>query len=62
MAAVIKETAFGGCPHDCPDTCAMVFDIEDGKVTGVRGNKDHPNDPWRALRQIKRLRKTTLSS
>ena len=42
MAAVIKETAFGGCPHDCPDTCAMVFDIEDGKVTGVRGNKDHP--------------------
>lgn len=36
------ETAFGGCPHDCPDTCAMVFDIEDGKVIGVRGNKDHP--------------------
>ncbi|HIF51303.1 MAG TPA: molybdopterin oxidoreductase family protein [Thiotrichaceae bacterium] len=36
------ETAFGGCPHDCPDTCAMVFDIEDGKVTGVRGNKEHP--------------------
>jgi len=36
------ETAFGGCPHDCPDTCAMLFDIEDGKVIGVRGNKDHP--------------------
>jgi len=25
------ETAFGGCPHDCPDTCAMVFDIEVAK-------------------------------
>ena len=43
MAANPKiKTAFGGCPHDCPDTCAMVFDIEDGKVTGVRGNKEHP--------------------
>ncbi|MDZ7736060.1 MAG: molybdopterin oxidoreductase family protein [Gammaproteobacteria bacterium] len=34
--------AFGGCPHDCPDTCAMIFDIADGKVVGVRGNPDHP--------------------
>ena len=43
MAANPKvSTAFGACPHDCPDTCAMVFDIEDGKVIGVRGNKDHP--------------------
>ncbi|MEX2517140.1 MAG: molybdopterin oxidoreductase family protein [Gammaproteobacteria bacterium] len=45
MSAQIKEnrtTAFGGCPHDCPDTCAMLFDIEDGKVVGVRGNPDHP--------------------
>ena len=43
MAANPKvTTAFGACPHDCPDTCAMVFDIEDGKVIGVRGNKDHP--------------------
>lgn len=43
MAANPKmETAFGGCPHDCPDTCAMLFDIEDGKVVGVHGNKEHP--------------------
>ncbi|MEQ8824954.1 MAG: molybdopterin oxidoreductase family protein [Filomicrobium sp.] len=33
---------FGGCPHDCPDTCAMLFEVEDGKVKGVRGNPDHP--------------------
>ena len=37
-----KQHAFGGCPHDCPDTCAMIFEIEDGKLIGVRGNKDHP--------------------
>ena len=42
MAAVMKTTHHGGCPHDCPDTCSMVFEVEDGKLTGVRGNKDHP--------------------
>jgi anaerobic selenocysteine-containing dehydrogenase len=42
MAAVMKTTHHGGCPHDCPDTCSMVFEVEDGKLTGVRGNSDHP--------------------
>ncbi len=35
-------THHGGCPHDCPDTCSMVFEVEDGKLTGVKGNPDHP--------------------
>lgn len=42
MSAVLKETHHGGCPHDCPDTCSMVFEVEDGKLTGVKGNPDHP--------------------
>ena len=42
MAAVLKTTHHGGCPHDCPDTCSMVFEVEDGKLTGVKGNRDHP--------------------
>lgn len=42
MAAVMKTTHHGGCPHDCPDTCSMVFEVEDGKLTGVKGNPDHP--------------------
>lgn len=45
MSAQLKprrETFFGGCPHDCPDTCSMVFEVEDNKLVGVRGNKDHP--------------------
>ena len=32
----------GCCPHDCPDTCSWTATVEDGIVTGVRGNKDHP--------------------
>ena len=42
MSAVMKTTHHGGCPHDCPDTCSMVFEVEDGKLTGVKGNPDHP--------------------
>jgi anaerobic selenocysteine-containing dehydrogenase len=42
MSAVLKTTHHGGCPHDCPDTCSMVFEVEDGKLTGVKGNPDHP--------------------
>ncbi|WP_221896832.1 molybdopterin-containing oxidoreductase family protein [Bathymodiolus japonicus methanotrophic gill symbiont] len=42
MSAIITKTAHGGCPHDCPDTCAMVYEIEDGKLVGVKGNPEHP--------------------
>ncbi|MCX4187064.1 molybdopterin-containing oxidoreductase family protein [Methylophaga sp. OBS4] len=42
MASVLKTTHHGGCPHDCPDTCSMVFEVENGKLTGVKGNPDHP--------------------
>ena len=42
MATVMKTTHHGGCPHDCPDTCSMVFEVENGKLTGVRGNPHHP--------------------
>ena len=37
-----RKTFFGGCPHDCPDTCAMIYEVEDGKLVEVRGNKEHP--------------------
>ncbi len=42
MSVQMKTTAHGGCPHDCPDTCSMVFEVEDGKLTGVKGNPEHP--------------------
>jgi anaerobic selenocysteine-containing dehydrogenase len=38
----LRKTFFGGCPHDCPDTCAMIYEVEDGKLIEVRGNRDHP--------------------
>ncbi len=30
------------CPHDCPDTCAMLVTVEDGVATQVKGDPDHP--------------------
>ena len=36
------KTILGACPLDCPDTCSMLVTVDDGKVTGVQGNPDHP--------------------
>ncbi len=30
------------CPHDCPDTCAMLVTVEDGVAVKVQGDPDHP--------------------
>ena len=32
----------GACPHDCPDTCALVTTVENGKAIQVKGNEQHP--------------------
>ena len=29
------------CPHDCPDTCVMTIDVEDGKAVAIGGDPDH---------------------
>jgi anaerobic selenocysteine-containing dehydrogenase len=44
MSTVIGETRIvrGACPQDCPDTCAMLYHVEDGKLVEVTGDPDHP--------------------
>ena len=32
----------GACPHDCPDTCAMLVTVENGRAVRVAGDPDHP--------------------
>lgn len=32
----------GACPHDCPDTCATLVTVEDGRATRIQGDPDHP--------------------
>src|SRR5262249_46613294 len=32
----------GACPHDCPDTCATLTEVRDGRAVAFRGASDHP--------------------
>lgn len=32
----------GACPHDCPDTCATIVTVENGRAIAIRGADDHP--------------------
>src|SRR5215469_4493207 len=46
MTATVDEqgttTVRGACPHDCPDTCAMLVSVRDGRAVQVRGDPGHP--------------------
>lgn len=30
------------CPHDCPDTCSIVAQVEEGRVISTKGDPAHP--------------------
>src|SRR5829696_4659352 len=30
------------CPHDCPDTCATLVEVRDGRAVGFHGDPNHP--------------------
>ena len=32
----------GACPHDCPDTCATLVTVENGRATRIQGDPEHP--------------------
>lgn len=36
------ETRHTTCNRDCPDACGIVATIEDGRVTRIRGDAEHP--------------------
>ena len=43
MAIASERTVVrAACPHDCPDTCAMLVTVEDGRAVSVRGDPEHP--------------------
>jgi len=36
-----STTVRGACPHDCPDTCALLTTVDNGRATRVQGNPAH---------------------
>ncbi len=41
MTPLTTAVVRGACPHDCPDTCALVTTVQDGKAVKLQGNPDH---------------------
>ncbi|HJU21992.1 MAG TPA: molybdopterin oxidoreductase family protein [Casimicrobiaceae bacterium] len=39
---VSRRIVRAACPHDCPDTCAMLVTVENGRAVDIRGAPDHP--------------------
>jgi anaerobic selenocysteine-containing dehydrogenase len=42
MGAGSTTVVRGACPHDCPDTCAMLVTVQDGRAIRVAGDPEHP--------------------
>ena len=40
--SVSRRVVRAACPHDCPDTCAMLVTVENGRAIDIRGAPDHP--------------------
>ncbi|MEN3335847.1 MAG: hypothetical protein V7641_5212 [Blastocatellia bacterium] len=36
-----QQIIHAACPHDCPDTCAMLVEVTDGRATKVSGDDAH---------------------
>jgi anaerobic selenocysteine-containing dehydrogenase len=41
-ATTETRTVRGACPHDCPDTCALLVSVDGGRVVRVAGDPEHP--------------------
>jgi anaerobic selenocysteine-containing dehydrogenase len=38
----MSDTVRVACPHDCPDTCAMLVTVDDGVATKIQGDPEMP--------------------
>jgi anaerobic selenocysteine-containing dehydrogenase len=37
-----RRVVRAACPHDCPDTCAMLVTVDNGRAIEIKGASDHP--------------------
>ena len=58
---VAERIVHGTCPHDCPDTCAMLITVKDGVATKVRGDPDHPTTQGVLCTKVSRYLERTYS-
>ncbi len=51
----------GACPHDCPDTCALITTVENGRAISVKGAEDHPTTNGFLCTKVNRYLERTYS-
>src|SRR4029079_18553732 len=56
-----RQIIRGACPHDCPDTCALVITVEDGQAVKVAGAEDHPTTNGFLCTKVNRYLERTYS-
>jgi anaerobic selenocysteine-containing dehydrogenase len=49
------------CPHDCPDTYALLVTVENGVATEVKGDPDHPTTAGVLCTKVSRYTERTYS-
>ena len=49
----------GACPHDCPDTCALLTTVEDGVAVRVQGNPAHRHTDGALCTKVSRYTERT---
>src|SRR5438132_5605051 len=52
----------GACPHDCPDTCALLVTVEHGRGIKVAGAPDHPTTRGTLCTKVARYLDRTYAS
>ena len=53
------STVRGACPHDCPDTCALITTVENGVAIRVQGNPDHRHTDGALCTKVSRYTERT---
>jgi molybdopterin guanine dinucleotide-containing S/N-oxide reductase-like protein len=56
-----RRVVRAACPHDCPDTCAMLVTVEGGRAVKVQGAEDHPTTNGFLCTKVNRYLERTYS-
>ncbi|WP_152970616.1 molybdopterin-dependent oxidoreductase [Bacillus sp. FJAT-28004] len=53
--SVINGTVKSVCPFDCPDTCGLSVTFEEGKITKITGDSEHPVTQGAICNKVRQL-------
>jgi anaerobic selenocysteine-containing dehydrogenase len=56
-----RRVVHAACPHDCPDTCALLVTVENGRAIKVEGAPDHPTTRGVLCTKVARYLERTYS-